>query len=176
MKIIFSLFIMLLFSAALSAQTGDITFILLRHAERDNSPTANLADRDLTDAGRQRSLRFFETAKPYKPEQIFSTIYRRARETVAPLAQNLNADRRIQIQIYDFSKIEEFVERLLKLDAKTVVVAGHSNTTPMLANLLIRENKYKDMSENEYDKIWIIKIKRKKGKFEKIVAEEVINY
>jgi phosphohistidine phosphatase SixA len=179
MKIIVFLFIgALLFASAgtLYAQNGKITFILIRHAEKDTSPTANKADVDLTQQGRERAVRFFETVKEYKPEQIFSTIFRRARETVTPLAQNLNPDYRLMIQTYNYAEIEEFAEKLLKLDAKTVVVVGHNNTTPQLANLLIKQEKYTLLPETEYGKIWIIKIKRNRNKPNKIIEEKVINY
>lgn len=176
MKIIVAAFISLFLLTNLHAQNGTVTFILLRHAEKDTSPTANKADTDLTAQGRERAARFFETVKSYKPEQIFSTIFRRARETVTPLAQNLHADSRLMIQTYDYAEIDELAEKLLKLDAKTIVVVGHNNTTPQLANLLIKQEKYTLLPETEYGKIWIIKIKRKKGKMVKVIDEKVINY
>ncbi|MGC2238740.1 MAG: histidine phosphatase family protein [Pyrinomonadaceae bacterium] len=176
MKIIAAFFISLFLLANLYAQNGEITYILLRHAEKDTSPAANKADVDLTQQGRERAVRFFETVREYKPEQIFSTIFRRTRETVTPLAQNLNPDYRLMIQTYDYAEIEEFAERLLKLDAKTIVVVGHNNTTPQLANLLIKQEKYATLPETEYGKIWIIKIKRKKGKMTKVIEDRVITY
>lgn len=176
MKIIVAAFISLFLLANVYAQNGEITYILLRHAEKDTSPTANKADVDLTPQGRERALRFFETVKEYKPEQIFSTIFRRTRETVTPLAQNLNPDYRLMIQIYDYAEIDEFAEKLLKLNAKTVVVAGHNNTTPQLANLLIKQEKYTLLPETEYGKIFIIKIKRKNGRMTKVIEDKVINY
>lgn len=176
MKIITALFISLFLLANVYAQNGEITFILLRHAEKDTSPTANKADVDLTPQGRERAVRFFETVKEYEPEQIFSTIFRRTRETVTPLAQNLNPDYRLMIQTYDYAEIDEFAEKLLKLNAKTVVVVGHNNTTPQLANLLIKQEKYTLLPETEYSEIWIIKIKRKNGKMTKVIEDKVITY
>lgn len=160
---------------SLFAQNGEITIILLRHAEKDVSSGANKADPNLTAEGRQRAERLFETIKDYQPDQIFSTIFKRAKETVTPLAVNLNADYRLQIQFYDYTELEDFAKQLLNLKAKTVVVAGHNSTTPELANLLIGQNKYQILGESEYDKIWIIKIKRKKGKPYNI-EDKVIRY
>jgi 2,3-bisphosphoglycerate-dependent phosphoglycerate mutase len=179
MKIIVSLFLGLslgvLASSNLFAQNNEITFILLRHAEKDASPTANKADVDLSPEGRQRAQRLFEMMKPYQPEQIFSTIFKRARETVTPLAENLDPVYRIQIQYYDHNELARLADRLLKLNAKTVLVVGHNTTTPALANLLIKQEKYKMLAESEYDKIWIIKIKRNKNKPSQI-EEKVITY
>ena len=172
------LFFALLLSQAsinLFAQSGEITFILLRHAEKDASPNANKADVELSAEGRQRALRLVKTVKGYKPDRIFSSVFKRTRDTVTPLAQSINPDYRLQIQFYDHTEIEELAEQLLKLDAKTVVVAGHNTTTPELANLLIKQNKYKHLAETEYDKIWIIKIKRNKNKPNQ-VEDKVIQY
>lgn len=162
-----------LFVSAISsvfAQKNEITFILLRHAEKDISPGANKADPDLTAEGKQRAARLVETIRKYKPEQIFSTIFKRARETVEPLAENLNEKYRIQVQPYDFDELEAFADKLLKSNARTIVVVGHNTTTPALANLLIKENKYKDLGDSEYNKIFIIKIKNGK------VKDTVIEY
>jgi phosphohistidine phosphatase SixA len=110
------------------------------------------------------------TVGKYKPQQIFSTIFKRSRDTAAPLAENLNTDYRLQTQFYDYAELKNLAERLLKLNAKTVVVVGHSNTTPELANLLIKQDKYKALDDSEYGKVWIIKIKKNK------VEDTVIDY
>jgi hypothetical protein len=70
----------------------------------------------------------------------------------------------LPIQLYNHRNLNEFVERLLASNAKTIVVAGHNTTTPALANLLIKQDKYKPLAETEYDKIWIIEIKKGKAK------------
>lgn len=154
--------------SALSAQNREITFILLRHAERFPSTKENNSNPELTPEGIKRSERLVETVRKYKPDQIFSTNLKRTRATVMPLAENLNEKYRIQIQIYDYDEIEAFAEKLLKLDAKTVVIVGHNNTTPALVNLLLKQDKYKQFGESEYDKIIIVKSKRGKAKDEMI--------
>lgn len=148
----------------------DVTFILLRHAEKDVSPAANKDDPQLSAAGRERAGKFFETVKDYKPTQIFSTNYLRTRATVAPLAENLNENYRIQTQNYDFEELDDFAARLLKIKSGTIVVVGHNTTTPMLANLLIKQDKYGTLGDSEYNKIWIIKIKNGK------ITDQVIEY
>ena len=177
MKIFVLLFsVLFLTVAGVNAQCGEITYILLRHAEKDASATANKADVDLTAAGRERALRLLDAIKPYRPEQVFATMFRRARLTVTPLAENLKPGYRLMIQTYDHTGIEDFAERLLKVNARTVIVSGHNTTTPELANFLIKQDKYKPLDDAEYNKIWIIKIKRKQGKFDKVIEEKVITY
>jgi 2,3-bisphosphoglycerate-dependent phosphoglycerate mutase len=172
MKIIASLFFGLILCtfAGTRLYAQDITIILLRHAEKDVSASANKADPELTAEGQKRAERLVETVKKYQPEQIFSTIFKRARNTATPLAENLNPNYRLQIQFYDYAELEKLAERLLKLKVKSVVVVGHNTTTPELANLLIKQNKYKALDDNEYNKIWIIKIKKNK------VVDKVIEY
>ncbi len=169
------LFLFTLTSSSLFAQNREITIILLRHAEKDVSSSADKINPDLTPEGKQRAERLVETIKKYKPNQIFSTNYKRTRATVLPLAEKTNPRYRIQIQIYDFDKLEEFASQLLKSKARTIVVVGHNTTTPELANLLIKQDKYKPLAETEYDKIWVIKIKRNKRKPNKI-KEKIIEY
>jgi 2,3-bisphosphoglycerate-dependent phosphoglycerate mutase len=162
--------LVLLFSSVPAAFGQDLTIILVRHAERDASPAMNRFDPDLAPEGRQRALKLYETLKKYNPEQIFSTNYRRTRFTVDPLATNQNEKFRIFVQAYDPAKLDVFAEQLVKSPAKTIVVAGHSNTTPKLANLLLKQEKYKDLDESVYNKIFIIRIKGNK------VTDEVIEY
>lgn len=172
MKIIISFFagllLLTLTNICLFAQNK--TIILLRHAEKDVSSGADKIDPELTLEGNQRAERLVGTIKKYKPEQIFSTNYKRTRFTVLPLAEKINPQYRIQIQIYDEEELEGFANQLLKSKAKTIVVVGHNMTTPLLANLLIKQDKYQALKDSEYDKIWIIKIK--KGK----TRDELIKY
>jgi phosphohistidine phosphatase SixA len=172
MKIFVFLFFGLLLStfACGNLYAQNITIILLRHAEKDASASANKADPELTVEGQKRAERLVETVKKYQPEQIFSTIFRRTRATVTPLAENLNPDYRLQIQFYDYEELEDFAKRLLKLKAKSVVVVGHNTTTPELANLLIKQDKYQPLDDSEYNKIWIIKIRKNK------IEDKVIQY
>lgn len=174
MKIIVSLFLgLFLFTFAagdLFAQNKKLTIILLRHAEKDLSDGAENPDPVLSAEGKQRAERLVKTIKKYKPRAIYSSNYQRTRATVTPLAEKTIRGYRLQIQLYDHRKLDEFVNRLLASNAKTIVVAGHNTTTPALANLLVKQNKYKALDESEYNKIWIIEIK--KGK----VKAKVIEY
>ncbi len=151
-------------------QAQNITIILVRHAEKDTSATAIKSDPDLNDAGRKRAERLSEILFKYKPRQIFSTRYRRTRMSAEPLANSIFTDYRLQTQIYNFDEPENFAAELLSLKTKCVVVFGHSNTTPALANLLLKQSKYKDLTDAEYDKIFIIKVKKDR------ITDEVITY
>ena len=173
MKIIISfLFALFLFSMAggdVFAQNKKMTIILLRHAEKDLSDGgAENPDPILSTEGRQRAERLVETIKKYKPRAIYSSNFKRTRTTVTPLADKTVPGYRLPIQLYNHRQLDEFVNRLTTSNARTVVVAGHNTTTPALANLLIKENKYKALDESEYNKIWIIELKKGKAKYKVI--------
>jgi 2,3-bisphosphoglycerate-dependent phosphoglycerate mutase len=151
------------------AQKREMTIILLRHAEKDLSDPIT-DDPQLAPEGRQRAQKLVETIKKYRPEAIYSSNFIRTRHTVTPLAEQMHPKYRLMIQLYDHRNLNELVNRMMASGARSIVVAGHNSTTPALANLLVKQNKYKNLSENEYDKIWIIKIKRGK------VRDEIIVY
>lgn len=156
------LFLFTFFVNDLFAQKKEITVILLRHAEKDLSDELNDPDPELSAPGKERAQRLVETIRKYKPQAIYSSNFKRTRATVTPLADRINSRYRTMIQIYDPKKLDELVNRLMESGVRSIVVAGHNSTTPALANLLIKQNKYKSLAETEYDKIWIIKIKKGK--------------
>lgn len=136
-----------------SAQTT--TIILLRHAEKDTSaPGSTLmkADPLLSKEGEARAARLPEVLKAYRPDKIYSTRYIRTKSTVAPLAAKYN----LEIQYYDPVELMAFSKSLSEEKGKTLVVVGHSNTTPALVNLLINEKKYPSLEETVYGQYWIV--------------------
>ncbi len=171
MKIIVSfllgLFLFTLTSTNFFAQNKKMTIILLRHAEKDVSAGADKTDPELSGEGRLRAQRLVKEIKKYKPGAVYSSNFKRTKFTATPLAEK----RKLQIQTYDHKNLDVLMNQLMTSKVKTVVVVGHNTTTPALANLLIKQDKYKALDESEYNKIWIIKIK--KGK---VLEEKVVEY
>ena len=161
------LVLFVILGAGFSSFAQTTTFILVRHAEKA-APTPNMqtSDPELSDAGKQRALNLVEVLKNYHPDVLYSTNYIRTKTTLAPLAAKLNKP----VEVYDPSKLADFAALLKQQTGKTIVVAGHSNTTPQLANLLIGEKKYEDLNDSVYNKIWIITIDNGK------VTDSVIEY
>jgi broad specificity phosphatase PhoE len=169
MKIIVILFfaVFLVTFASADAVAQKKTIILIRHAEKDVSPGADKTDPELSPVGVTRAQRLIKAIKRYKPGAVYSTSFKRTRNTAAPVA----AWRKLEVETYDPRKLDEVVTRVLTSKRKRHLVVGHNNTTPALANLFIKEDKYKTLPESEYGKIWIIKLK--KGKVKSV---EVIDY
>lgn len=175
MKIYISLLLGLFLFASgnLFAQHREITVILLRHAEKNQAEEEHTLDPNLSEEGKARAEKLVGVIGGYDPDAIFSSAFKRTRGTVAPLASR--GELRMMAQYYDHRNLKQIAELVLQGKYKSVVIAGHNTTTPALANLLIGQEKYKPLAESEYDKIWIIKIKRKKNK-PSVVEEKVIQY
>lgn len=177
MKIFVSLLSgLLLFASACEngfAQHREMTVILLRHAEKNKAEEEYSPDPNLSQEGRARAEKLVGVIGDYNPDAIFSSAFKRTRDTVAPLASR--GKYRMMAQFYDHRNLKQIHDLIMRGNYRTIVVAGHNSTTPALANLLIGEEKYKALSESEYDKIWIIKIRKNKNKPNE-VEEKVIQY
>jgi len=165
------LFLFAFAGSSVFAQHRKLTVILLRHAEKDLSD-ADDPNPGLSAEGKLRAQRLIQVINKYQPDAIYSSNYIRTRATAAPLARRRN----MMIQIYDPRNLNQMNDLILSGKIKRIVVVGHNNTTPVLANLLIKQDKYKNLDESEYDKIWVIRIKRNKTKPNKIREEKVIVY
>jgi 2,3-bisphosphoglycerate-dependent phosphoglycerate mutase len=155
MKILLSL---LLSMGLINLQAQTNTYILIRHAEKDTTQkgsTAMQANPPLSAEGELRAKRLPNMLKAYKLDSIYSTNYTRTKATVAHIA----AKHKLEPNIYDAKKLEAFASQLLALQNKTVLIVGHSNTTPQLVNFLIKENKYKALDESVYSKVFIVTVK-----------------
>ncbi len=139
----------LCFVVPISAQNK--TIILVRHAEKVDASQ----DPELSVEGKKRAERLTQLVKKYKPGAIYSTDFKRTRDTAAPIASR----RKLQVQIYDPRKQNELVDAIMKSETKRFLVVGHSNTTPGLANLLGKKELFKNLDDSEYGAIWIVRIK-----------------
>jgi 2,3-bisphosphoglycerate-dependent phosphoglycerate mutase len=153
---------LLLFStlSLVNAQTTT-TFILVRHAEKANDGSK---DPDLTEAGNARANKLASMLKKSEVDAIYSTAYKRTRNTVAPLA----TFKGISVADYEAFKSEAIDAMLKKHQGGTVVIAGHSNNIPWIANYLTGKETYKDFADTEYENLLIVTV-IEKGKNTKVV-------
>ncbi len=130
--------------------------VLVRHVEKDASPAADKRDPELSPEGRERAVRLMHAIKKYKPHEIFSTGFKRTLSTAEPIATR----RRVTIQTYDPAKQNELVEKMMMSRTKRYFIVGHSNTIPVLANLLTKKEVFRPLLESEYGVFWVIRIKK----------------
>ncbi len=155
--------LILLLSTQVNAQTT--RYIIVRHAEKDTT-LANAkmmaSDPPLNSIGETRALSLADKLKDHKINQIYSSNYKRTKATASPIAkaQNLN------VAIYDPRNLDAFATQLLSSEntGKTILIVGHSNSSPKLVNLLIKQDQYKDLDESIYDTYWIVTSKNGKSK------------
>jgi broad specificity phosphatase PhoE len=139
------------------------TIILVRHAEKVDASQ----DPELTEAGKQRAERLAKIVKKYKPGAIYSTDFKRTRDTAAPMA----ARRRLKVEIYDPKNPADLIDTIMKSKTKRFMIVGHSNTIPGLANLLGKKELFKNLDDAEHGVIWIVRLKD--GELRKI---EILRY
>ena len=125
--------------------------ILVRHAEKADDGTNNPP---LSSEGILRAERLNALLADIKIDSLYATPYKRTEQTLGIVSKNRN----IKISNYNPSD-KLFSENLLKNKGKTMLVAGHSNTIPALVNTLIKSNKYQQLAETEFGKIWILTFK-----------------
>jgi phosphohistidine phosphatase SixA len=141
------------------------TYYLIRHAEKDRSDPSN-SNPSLTDDGQQRAERWAAYFKAKNLNAVYSTNYNRTQETATPTAQMLD----VSIQSYDPRNLfDEGFQKETK--GKTVLVVGHSNTTPQFANAIIgRDSKLEDMSDTENGIVYIVIVE---GETKSVTIENV---
>src|SRR5258705_288796 len=98
------LLILTLASQFAVAQSSDnakpTTLILIRHAERGNDGTN---DPPLADAGTKRAVLLVETLRNTSITAVYSTDYKRTRNTIKPLAESKSLD----IKLYEAMKEDD---------------------------------------------------------------------
>ncbi len=132
------------------------TVIFVRHAEKAAIPADNPG---LSEAGKQRAA---ELARQLVDadviagiDAVYSTSYRRTEETVQPVATALN----LPITPYDASNTETIMDEIVREHmGKIVLVVGHSNTVPALIGNMGASKNVPEISENEYDNIYIVSV------------------
>jgi 2,3-bisphosphoglycerate-dependent phosphoglycerate mutase len=130
------------------------TFILVRHAE-----TAGIGSNpSLSTKGQNRANELVNVLGNVSLKAVFSTNYNRTTQTASPVA----VAQSLTLQNYDPSALKAFVDtNILFYKGETILVVGHSNTTPDLLNILADSNLYSDIPEKEYDNMYTVSVDQK---------------
>lgn len=145
----------LLLVAGLTPMAPAATIILVRHAERNAGMTADVL---LSPQGEQRAKQLAAVLKDANIRAIFTTEVRRVQQTAEPTAQEFH----LQPVVIPQKDVDALVSRLQSLpDDETVLVVGHTNTVPLIAERL--GGAVPALTDAEYDRMIVI-VTRGKGK------------
>jgi 2,3-bisphosphoglycerate-dependent phosphoglycerate mutase len=157
MKSLFNLLLIVAFSSPVCSQekntdSDTTTYYLIRHAEKDRSDKTN-QNPELTKAGKKRAKNWRKHFKNVDFDAVYSTDYNRTTQTALPTAKKNN----LEITIYDPRQLySEDFQKATK--GQTVLVVGHSNTTPQFVNKILSNKKYGDIDDNENRLLFIVTI------------------
>ena len=151
MKRLFFALLLVSITLPAAAQQEITTFILVRHAEKSQDDPR---DPSLSEVGIKRALALKTLLSQTEISALYSTSYKRTRSTVQPIAEATG----LEIQTYDPRSADFLKEIMEKYKGKTVVVSGHSNTTPLVANMLIGSRKFQQLSEDDYSKVFVVTV------------------
>lgn len=136
-------------SQVVAGDDNTFTLYLVRHAEKQADGSRDPA---LTEAGQHRAQQLAGWLKEKGIVDIWSSDYKRTRDTAKPLAKALGTD----LTIYDPGRLAVLAKQLRK-NSRNAYIVGHSNTTPELARLLCK-CPIADMDESEYDRLLEISV------------------
>ena len=152
-SVFLGLFIASLLSPAIASafQPEPATLIFVRHAERADDGTRNPP---ISEEGQARAENLYQVLKgSYDVAAIYSTGYKRTQMTAQPTADSLG----IEIQEYGLGDFEGLLKGLISEYAgKTVLIVGHSNTTPALINMVIGDNVFEQLDESAYGDLFVV--------------------
>lgn len=149
-----SLFVFLTFFLHSTIVAGQeiTTYYLIRHAEKDLSDKSN-RNPHLTEVGQERALAWEKYFKEVDFDAVFSTNYHRTKETATPTAEDHN----LPIEAYDPRDLYNAAFKAAT-QGKTVLVVGHSNTTPFLANKILGEETFTSIDERIHGNLYLLQL------------------
>ena len=136
-------------NATATGKDSGYTLYLVRHAEKQADGSRDPA---LTETGKKRSEQLAVWFQKKDITEIWSSDYKRTRDTARPLLTRLD----LELSIYDPGNLPGLVKELLH-KKRTALIVGHSNTTPELARLLCGCF-IEDMDESEHDRLIVVSV------------------
>lgn len=139
-----------------SSQWHAMTLVIVRHAEK----TAVADDPGLTPAGKARAARLARMLAPVaadeQPLAVYTTDYRRTRETAEPAAETW----RVDLRLYTPGDAQAFAREIRRRHrGATVLIVGHSNTVPDLVDAFGGPSGI-EIGDDEYDNLFVLTVPR----------------
>lgn len=159
-------FLLVLTFTLLSSCSSDetTTYYLIRHAEKDRTDQSN-GNPNLNFEGEKRAQRWANYFEDKQIDAVYSTKYFRTMETATPTAMT----KKLRIQYYDPRNMFDSIFQT-ETKGKSVLIVGHSNTTPVFANKILGEDKYQNMDDNDNSSLYVVTVYggEKESKIEKL--------
>jgi broad specificity phosphatase PhoE len=150
------LFFLLLFTFTIitscDKNESKTTYYLIRHAEKDKTDKTN-RNPNLNEEGLKRAENWAIYFDNINLDAVYSTNYNRTLQTAEPTAER----KHLEVMNYNPRKLYDSIFQK-ETKGKTVLVVGHSNTTPTFANKILGEKKYSNIDENDNTKLFVITI------------------
>ena len=96
---------------------------------------------------------------------MYSSNFKRTQQTAAPTAKLFSTD----VRLYSVKKLND-VNFQKETKGKTVLVVGHSDTTPKFVNLILGKKKYKDIDDRNNTNLYKVVI-YKNGKIKSTLTK-----
>lgn len=126
-----------------------VVVFAVRHAEKvDRS-----RDPELSEAGKVRARLLAQMLRSAKIDHVHASPFIRTMNTATPTAEVHG----VMVQEYDPRDLLGLVEKIRKMGGRHLVV-GHSNTTPLLAELLTDEKSHAINEAKEFDRLYVLTV------------------
>lgn len=152
---IFLIFTVLTISSSFSQgenKENTTTYFFIRHAEKERSIKGE-KNPHLTSKGLLRAQNWAKTLKHIPFDAVYSTDYYRTKETALPITKN----NQLELIIYEPRNLD-INKFKVETEGRTTLIVGHSNTTPMLVNKLLGQEKYKQIDDSNNSNLYIVQI------------------
>jgi broad specificity phosphatase PhoE len=128
------------------------TYYFIRHAEKIRKDPEN-KNPYLTKKGLERAENWSKVFENVAFDEIYSTKFNRTIQTAEPTAKS----QQLEIQYYSPNDLynADFQKKTMY---KTVLVVGHSNTTPQFVNDILGKNEYSEIEDNNNSNLYILTI------------------
>jgi phosphohistidine phosphatase SixA len=123
---------------------------LVRHAERAAISGHVPSDTGLSRVGQARAASLAQELKDAKISAIYTSEFKRTKETAAPLAQALG----IRPEVIQGDDLSSLLSKL-KAARGNVLVVGHSNTLPQIVSAL-GISPGVTVAESDYDNLFLV--------------------
>lgn len=138
-------------NAVAETKPGPTTFILIRHAERLEGK-----DPDLSPDGYQRAGRLAAKLSHANIDAVYTTNFIRTKQTVLLIA----AQKNLEVQFYDHEEPDSVAQNWLEQhQGQTLLIVGHSDTTPLFANALMGHEYFMEkFDESDFGHLVIVTV------------------